>query len=135
MSDVWILISVIFLFMHSVKSLGLNTLKSVHGSRLLARQETSTLSSDIVSSFGFVDRFLFSRFAVSVGSEIGKPAAQSYTNLIEQINTLNREYPIETVHEKGKRMLVRLFPSWLLPQYKWMFSAPFPAFSAWMNAV
>lgn len=31
-------------------------------------------------------------------------------------------------------MLIRLFPSWLLPQYRWMFAKPFPRFSAWMNA-
>jgi hypothetical protein len=88
----------------------------------------------LFDSFGILDRLLFSRFAESVAGEIQQPAANSYFDLIEQINTLNREYPPSVVHEKGKRMLTKLFPSWLLPQYKWMFAVSFPNLSARMNA-
>lgn len=90
-------------------------------------------TNDLFESFGLLDRFLFSRFAESVAGEIQQPAAKSYFDLIEQINSMNREHPQSVVHEKGKRMLTKLFPPWLLPQYKWMFSGPFPNFSARMN--
>ena len=37
------------------------------------------------------------------------------------------------MHDVSKRILVGLFPQWLLPAYKNLFSA-FPGFSTWMNA-
>ena len=41
---------------------------------------------------------------------------------------------IPEAEEKGKTILIKLFPSWILKQYKWMFSRPFPDFSARMNS-
>jgi hypothetical protein len=63
--------------------------------------------------------------------------AKDYRSLIHQITELtfkNSNSKVNIVHDKGKNMLKRLFPNWLLQQYKWMFAAPFPHFSAWMNA-
>lgn len=42
--------------------------------------------------------------------------------------------PSQVTNDKGKSILVRLFPSWLLPAFQIMFAKPFPSFSAWMNA-
>mgnify|MGYP001377944807 CR=1 FL=1 len=84
-----------------------------------------------------MDKILFSRFARSVHAEIGNDEvdiAQNYEELIRQISSMTYYFPADMVQEKGKNMLTKLFPSFLLPQYKILFSAPFPRFSAWMNA-
>lgn len=92
---------------------------------------------DPYDSFSLMDKILFSRFARSVHAEIGNDEvdiAQNYEELIRQISSMTYYFPADMVQEKGKNMLTKLFPSFLLPQYKILFSAPFPRFSAWMNA-
>ena len=59
---------------------------------------------------------------------------RNYGQLMDLINQMTTTRPTTMVHDQGKNMLVRLFPKWLLEQYQWMFAAPFPRFSAWMNA-
>lgn len=98
----------------------------------------ATLSPDPIDTFNILEQILFSRFAESVSKELDstentKPATK-YGELIAQINRMARDPDVRVIHAKGKAMLVRLFPKWLLIQYKWMFSRPFPLFSAWMNA-
>ena len=98
---------------------------------------SSPIFSDPYSNFTRFDKLLFSRFSASVATEMGKPVdevPQNYADLMSLINEMTKSRPVQTVHRQGKNMLVRLFPTWLLPQYKWMFSKPFPKFSAWMNA-
>ena len=90
--------------------------------------------NDIDQSFSSLDKILFNRFSASVSDEIEEPRTTTYTALINQISDMTIKYPLDVVHTKGKRMLTKLFPSWLLSQYKWMFATPFPRFSAWMNA-
>jgi len=51
--------------------------------------------------------------------------------MIQDMTTSN---PPSIANDKGKKILVNLFPSWLLPAYQIMFANPFPKFSAWMNA-
>ena len=103
-------------------------------------KSTSSLNDvkeDPYHSFSLIDKILFSRFARSVHTEIGNnevAVAGTYEELIRQISTMPKMFPATTVQNKGKNMLTNLFPSWLLPQYRVMFSTPFPRFSAWMNA-
>ena len=91
--------------------------------------------SEYDAAFTLTDKVLFSRFASSVAGEIQQPTATTYIELISQINDMNNRFPLPIVHDKGKSMLSKLFPRWLLTQYKLMFATPFPKFSAWMNAV
>lgn len=51
---------------------------------------------------------------------------KNYNELIRLINEMSRSRSNERTNDQGKNMLKRLFPAWLLTQYKWMFSAPFP---------
>lgn len=90
---------------------------------------------DFYESFSLVDKLLFKRFASSVAVEMRlDKEPENYEQLIENINMLTFSRPFLQVNDSGKRMLTRLFPSWLLTQYQWMFAKPFPKFSAWMNA-
>jgi len=96
---------------------------------------TSTTDADPYDSFSPFDKLLFQRFSASVAAEMGtKSSPQNYGQLMDLINQMTTSRPTATVHDQGKNMLVRLFPKWLLVQYQWMFAAPFPRFSAWMNA-
>ena len=97
---------------------------------------TSHNNEDPYDSFTFIDKILFSRFALSVAAEMDETttAPRNYNELMALINKMTRTRPIPVVHDQGKNMLVRLFPKWLLVQYQWMFAKPFPRFSAWMNA-
>jgi len=97
---------------------------------------------DPVREFTVLERFFFHRFAASVATELENSLvpgriispATSYRGLIAQINEMSRDPDTDAINVKGKAMLVRLFPRWLLRQYQWMFADPFPIFSAWMNA-
>ena len=87
-------------------------------------------------SFTLLEKFLFSRFAISVAAELEEAdiqPAQSYSSLIDQINRMARSPDVKSINAKGKSMLVRLFPRWLLPAYKTLFG-PFMGFNSWMNA-
>ena len=90
---------------------------------------------DPYDSFSTFDKLLFARFSASVATEMGtKSSPRNYGQLMDLINEMTTTRPTSAVHDQGKNMLVRLFPKWLLVQYQWMFAAPFPRFSAWMNA-
>ena len=86
--------------------------------------------------FTLFDKLLFHRFSASVATQLPAKTvpATTFKELIKQIGSMMVSNPVEIVHEKGKAILVRLFPSWLLTQYRAMFARPFPRFSAWMNS-
>ena len=111
----------------------------------LEEKERSEAIQDPYESFPLWEKILFKRFARSVAAEVGQlqqedgfigstHPAQSYQELIEQINTMTFSNVATEVHSKSKRMLSRLFPGWILRQYKFMIAKPFPRFSAVMNA-
>lgn len=106
-----------------------------------------TRVDDPYDSFTLFDKVLFGRFAASVAAEISENPSSStdlsskrvevprnYQQLMNLINVMTTTRSMSHVHDQGKNMLKRLFPDWLLEQYKWMFAAPFPTFSAWMNS-
>lgn len=98
---------------------------------------TSPIPTDVdpYDSFSTFDKLLFQRFSASVAAEMGTESSpQNYGQLMNLINQMTTTRNTAIVHDQGKNMLVRLFPKWLLKQYQWMFAAPFPRFSAWMNA-
>lgn len=98
----------------------------------------SVSKGDPYSTFSWFEKVLFHRFSESVYTEMkdlsGTAVPYNYQSLISLINSLTFSRPFQEVNEKSKSSLVRLFPPWLLRQYKWMFAEPFPLFSAWMNA-
>jgi hypothetical protein len=74
--------------------------------------------------------------AYSVVLEMNDPKMnppKSFDELIHMIQYMTLSNPPKVVNEKGKSILVRLFPSWLLPAFQIIFAKPFPSFSAWMN--
>ena len=115
----------------------LNAYKSnrLHRFQLFNSQRLFTDKKDFIETFSTIEKFLFTRFSKSVASEVNLPETKNYGDLIKQINSMTFTYNLSDVHDKGKNMLSKLFPVWLLKQYKIMFSRPFPRFSAIMNAV
>ena len=96
---------------------------------------TDDPNTDPFDTFSTFDKILFARFSASVAAEMGTGSSpRNYGQLMDLINQMTTTRPTTMVHDQGKNMLVRLFPKWLLEQYQWMFAAPFPRFSAWMNA-
>ena len=57
-----------------------------------------------------------------------------YPGLMEIALQMSRSYPVSEVQTRAHAVLVALFPSWMPPSYKVLFSEPFPSFSARMNA-
>jgi Beta-carotene isomerase D27-like, C-terminal len=58
-----------------------------------------------------------------------------YQSIIDLAATMNRAYTNRTeIHVRAQRVLNSLFPSWMPSSYAILFSKPFPAFSARMNA-
>lgn len=57
-----------------------------------------------------------------------------YQGLMEVANQMNRQYSKQEVRVLSRKILQSLFPSWLPSAFSWMFAAPFPEFSARMNA-
>lgn len=73
----------------------------------------------------------------SVISEQNDPSMavpKTYNDLIGIIQSMTMSNTPDVTNEKGKSILVKLFPSWLLPAFQVMFAKPFPQFSCWMNA-
>lgn len=92
---------------------------------------------DYYKEFSFFEKLLFKRFADSVSVELSgssEYSAKNYDELMRQINKMASTRPLPEVNRQGRNMLVRLFPSWLLPAFRVMFAKPFPRFSAWMNS-
>ena len=84
---------------------------------------------DPYESFPLFDKILFKLFAASVTAEMekrSKDEPKNYGELMELINEMTKTRSSQRVNDQGKNMLKRLFPPWLLTQYKWMFAAPFP---------
>ena len=103
-------------------------------SSVLTLGETSSVQ-DPYETFTPFERLLFRRFADSVSAELndGSPSATDYKELMASINRMADTRPLTQVNQQGKSMLVRLFPSWLLPLYKVLIQGPLPRFSAVMN--
>lgn len=90
---------------------------------------TVLVAEDPYIAFPLFDKLLFFLFARSVTAEMGKNSAlapKNYGELMSLINEMTKTRSIQRVNDQGKNMLKRLFPPWLLTQYKWMFAAPFP---------
>ena len=88
-----------------------------------------SVAEDAYTAFPLFDKFLFFLFARSVTEEMGKKpesVPKNYNELMSLINEMTKTRSIQRVNDQGKNMLKRLFPPWLLTQYKWMFAAPFP---------
>ena len=78
---------------------------------------------DDVNSFSFIEKIMFKLFSNSVADEMGLiEAPQTYFDLISLISNMTQSRPSHVVHDNGKNILVKLFPAWLLKQYKWMFA-------------
>jgi hypothetical protein len=107
----------------------------LHRFQLFKSQRLFTDKKDFIETFSTIEKILFTRFSKSVAAEVNQPETKNYGDLINQINSMIFTYKLSDVHDKGKNMLSKLFPPWLLKQYKVMFSRPFPRFSAIMNAV
>jgi hypothetical protein len=108
--------------------------------RVESTKQNKQLDQDHYEGFSVFEKVLFQRFANSVAREVSlldgtKDAPKSYRELMDRINFMVHSQPsIELVHESSRNMLVKLFPRWLLDQFKIMFAKPLPHFSNWMNA-
>jgi hypothetical protein len=110
----------------TAKKLNLNTLN--YGRSTLAAVATSA-EEDPYESFPLFDKVLFKLFSASVTAEMDKKSDEepkNYSELMSLINEMTLTRSTQRVNDQGKNMLKRLFPPWLLTQYKWMFAAPFP---------
>jgi hypothetical protein len=86
-----------------------------------------------MSGYGAFDQLLFRLFAKSVAKENKSlKIPNNYRDLITMISTMTVMDKPAIVHNKGKNILIKLFPPFLLPLYKLSF-AKFPTFSAVMN--
>lgn len=104
----------------------------------------NTITNDFSSTYSYFERLLFHRFAISVVTEINSSNTdtnkhisipKTYNELIAIIQSMvytNIKNP-NFINQKSRNMLVKLFPSWLLPAFIQLFAKPFPSFSAWMN--
>jgi len=106
-----------------------NNIHRLTGSRV------GSMDDDPYDSFTGFEKLLFGRFADSVATELndGSTAPGNYRELMTMINRMTFTRPLKQVNAQGKNMLVRLFPSWLLPMYKILIQKPLPVFSAVMN--
>ena len=89
----------------------------------------SSIQEDPYTSFPLFDKILFKLFSASVTAEMQKSSdkePKNYGELMDLINEMTKTRSVQRVNDQGKNMLKRLFPPWLLTQYKWMFAAPFP---------
>lgn len=75
-----------------------------------------------------------SKMVESFGFDSSLPQ-DDYQGLMELIAAANSRYSDRTeVQKMAQETLSKLFPSWMPPQYKVLFSGPFPEFSYRMNA-
>lgn len=59
----------------------------------------------------------------------------NFTQIVQLAAALNARFSDPfTVQQRAQTVLQRMFPSWLPSQYAVLFSRPFPAFAARMNA-
>eukprot|EP01031_Cornospumella_fuschlensis_P034686 gene34685-42002_t len=101
-----------------------------------ASKQANPDKEDYLTSLSSLDKFLFSRFALSVSKELQLPTPpRTYNDLIKEIDRFSRAPLVNSslVSSRSKNMLVNLFPPGLLVAYKASFGKILPAFSAWMN--
>jgi len=111
-------------------------------SRIHSNTRVYSTKKDYYDDFTLLDKILFDRFSNSVVIEMNTnsntntiyKSPKSYQELIDMINLMTLTRPSKQVNNQAKNMLVRLFPYFILEQFRWMFAKPFPAFSYWMNA-
>jgi hypothetical protein len=101
--------------------------------------ETKPDYDTIVGPLGrFVDRIFLTMFRNALAEQTqldSSFAVNDYRGIIDIALKMNRKYSDRTlVQTKALQVLKSLFPSWLPSAYSKLFSAPFPRFSARMNA-
>lgn len=116
------------------------TVTDFRGSRFAQGPDPSTKPNyeEIIGPLGkrMDDLFLRvfrSKLAEQVGTDSSKPSSD-YAAIAELAATMNQKYPPAEIQKRAQKVLIALFPSWMPPWYKILFSQPFPAFSARMNA-
>lgn len=91
-------------------------------------------SDDFSSTFNYFEWLLFNTFSGSVHREMKSVSTPKlYTELISTISLMVGSSSTSIAQQRGKNVLVNLFPAWLLSEYKKLFSKPFPDLSAVMN--
>lgn len=78
-------------------------------------------------------RVFRSKLSEQVGTDSTKPSSD-YAAIAELAATMNQKYQPAEIQKRAQKVLIALFPSWMPPWYAVLFSRPFPAFSARMNA-
>lgn len=77
-------------------------------------------------------------FLSKLEKELGEPAQQAvgYDAVIQVVRRLAYKYRGDpsALQNASERVLNSLFPNWLPPAFTLLFSKPFPAFAAWINA-
>ena len=90
-----------------------------------------------------VDSFLMSLFQRKLAEELNRPSNSiqiqdsncTYDDIIELTTNMNSRYNNKTqIQEIARRVLVSLFPPFILDRYPTWFAQPFPIFSARMCA-
>ena len=86
------------------------------------------------------DGLLYAFFRAKLVQQLGgsDTASKDFAGLIELIRKLNTHFPASGkvgTQKAAQNILRSLFPSWLPAAFAVMFSKPFPAFSARMNAI
>lgn len=68
---------------------------------------------------------------------IPSPSSTGYPAVIQTVTALAHRYSRSPsdLRAASKRVLVSLFPNWLPPAFRRLFSEPLPRFAAWINAV
>ena len=101
--------------------------------------ETKPDYDNIVGPLGrFMDTVFLVVFRRKLAEQTGSDSARPWTDyegITELAARMNRQIRNRTaVQQRAQETLRSLFPSWLPKQYAILFSKPFPAFSARMNA-
>ena len=83
-----------------------------------------------------LDAALLGLFRRRMAEELGRDSAMSgYDAIVDMSRQLKARGPgASGTRLATQRILVSLFPSWLLPAFRVMFARPFPAFSLRLNA-
>ena len=83
-----------------------------------------------------LDRVLLGLFRRRMAEELGRDSAMhGYDAIVDMSRQLKARGPgPEGTRRATQRILVSLFPTWLLPAFRVMFAKPYPAFSLKLNA-
>ncbi|KAL7570070.1 hypothetical protein ACA910_017104 [Epithemia clementina (nom. ined.)] len=103
--------------------------------------ETKPVYEDIVGPLGkWMDTVFMVVFRYQLAQQVPKELDSNrplndYQGIVELAARMNRRFRDRTkVQQRAQETLRSLFPSWLPKQYAILFSQPFPAFAARMNA-